>query len=351
MDLNDNKHFPQIDRSGMIEHINGLPQQLLTSWRTGLGLTIPEMSPVSSIVVAGMGGSAIGADLVASYLADRLQVPMVIHRDYGLPAFAHGRDSLVVISSHSGNTEESLSAYEQALRNRCQLVTISTGGQLHASASAAGLAAWKFNHSGQPRTAVGFSFGLLLALIVRMGLISDPAKEVEAAVGVMEEQQVKIKAELPVLSNPAKRLAGQLMGRHVTIFGSSFMVPVARRWKSQLNEVAKAMASFEAMPEADHNTLAGTCNPPALMGQELAIFLMAAADNERNQLRVEKTREIFMLEGVGTDFYRAKGDSRLAQMWSALLFGDYVSYYLALAYDNDPTPIPPIAALKEALSN
>jgi len=166
---------------------------------------------------------------------------------------------------------------------------------------------------------------------------------------VMKTLQASIKTEVPVLKNPAKRLAGQLIGRHITIFGSNFMAPVARRWKSQLNEVAKAVASFEVLPEADHNTLAGICNPANQMGQELAIFLKASADFPRNQLRVDKTREILMLEGVGTDHFNAKGDSRLAQMWSTILFGDYVAYYLAIAYDTDPTPIPSIMALKESL--
>jgi glucose/mannose-6-phosphate isomerase len=141
-----------------------------------------------------------------------------------------------------------------------------------------------------------------------------------------------------------------MIGRHITIFGSSFMAPVARRWKCQINEVAKAVASFEALPEADHNTLAGINNPHDQLSKELAIFLRASADHPRNLLRVDKTREILMLEGLGTDFFNAKGESRLSQMWSTILFGDYVSYYLAMVYDTDPTPIPSITELKESMS-
>jgi len=350
MDLNDNTNFPSLDRENMLAHIDGLPHQLLQAWKQGSTQPLPAMDPVERIVVSGMGGSAIGADLLASFLSDRLSVPMIVHRDYGLPEFARGKNTLVVVSSHSGNTEESLSAFEQAAKSGCQVVCISTGGKLQSKAEELGYPVWLFKHTGQPRSAVGYSFGLLLALFTRLGLVPDLSAEVEGAVEVMTALQEKIKADVPVLGNPAKRLAGQMIGRHITVFGSGFMAPVARRWKCQINEVAKALASFEALPEADHNTLAGTSNPHDQLAKELAIFLRAAADHPRNLLRVDKTREILMLEGLGTDFFNARGETRLAQMWSTILFGDYVSFYLAMAYDTDPTPIPPIAALKESLA-
>ncbi len=350
MNLNENSGFQTLDAENMLAHIDMLPEQLLEAWKLGLKLPLPAMEPVEKIVVAGMGGSAIGADLLASFLSDKLSVPMNVHRDYGLPEYAKGRSTLVVVSSHSGNTEESLSALEQAEKNHCQVVCLSTGGKLQKKGEEKGYPVWLFKHNGQPRAAVGFSFGLLLALVTRLGLIPDPAAEVEDAVRVMTALQKKIRADVPLLSNPAKRLAGQLVGRHVTVFGSSFMAPVARRWKCQINEVAKTIASFEALPEADHNTLAGISNPQDQIQHELAIFLKAAADNPRNLLRVDKTREIFMLEGMGTDLFNAEGESRLAQMWSTILFGDYTAYYLAIAYDTDPTSIPPIMALKESMS-
>ncbi len=350
MDLNESVKFYKLDRENMLAHIDGLPEQLMQAWKLGMAQPLPAMEPVERIVVSGMGGSAIGADLLASFLSDRLRVPMIVHRDYGLPEYAHGKSTLVAVSSHSGNTEESLSAFEQAINNNCQVVGICTGGKLQKQAEGLGYPVWLFNHSGQPRSAVGYSFGLLLALVTRLGLIDDLSAEVEDAVKVMTVLQEKIKADVPVLSNPAKRLAGQMIGRHITIFGSSFMAPVARRWKCQINEVAKAVASFEALPEADHNTLAGINNPHDQLSKELAIFLRASADHPRNLLRVDKTREILMLEGLGTDFFNAKGESRLSQMWSTILFGDYVSYYLAMVYDTDPTPIPSITELKESMS-
>lgn len=350
MDLNDFTKFSTIDPEGMLAEIDGLPEQFEEAWKFGLSQPLPQMSPVNYLIVAGMGGSAIGADLISAYVANRCPVPVIVHRDYNLPPWANGRETLAVISSHSGNTEESLSALDTAIRNHCQVVTISTGGKLDLAARNTGLISWKFVHKGQPRAAVGFSVGLLLALLVRLGLVSDPSAEVEEAIQVLREQRKTLKGDVPVRQNPAKRMAGQMMGRVVTVFGAGHLAPVARRWKCQINELAKAEAGFEYLPEADHNTLAGMYNPENCLQNSMKIFLQSPSDYPRNELRNQLTRQTFMEQGINTDFYQAKGESLLAQMWSAIQFGDYSAYYLALAYDTNPTQIPPITELKEAMS-
>jgi len=349
MQLDEFERFGILDPQDMLGHIDGLPGQLKEAWNLGLSLHLPQMSAISSVVVCGMGGSAIGADLLAAYLADKVEVPVVIHRDYGLPAFARGRDTLVVLSSHSGNTEETLSALEEGLKRNCQLVGITTGGQVFNQLSQAGLPVWQFRHQGQPRAAVGFSFGLLLALFTRLGLVSDPSGDVNDTVATMQDVAASLRANVPVKDNPAKRLAGQMMGRVPTFLGSGCMAVVARRWKCQINEVAKTAAAFEVLPEADHNTVAGIYHPEQPLSQEIRIFLEAAQNHPRNQKRSEVTRQIMMVEGLNTDVVQARGKTALAQMWSTLLFGDYTAYYLAISYDVDPTPIEPINVLKAAM--
>jgi len=136
----------------------------------------------------------------------------------------------------------------------------------------------------------------------------------------------------------------------VVVLGSGLLAPVARRWKGQISELAKAWGQFEALPEADHNTLAGIENPEAMLTNTLVIFLRTGSDHPRNQLRSELTQRSFMVAGLGTDFYVAKGSTRLAQLWTTLHFGDYSAYYLAIAYGVDPTPIPAISGLKAAMS-
>jgi glucose/mannose-6-phosphate isomerase len=208
---------------------------------------------------------------------------------------------------------------------------------------------WRFEHQGQPRAAVGFSFGLLLAVFTRLKLIPDPDEEVRGAIQAMIDQQASINASVPTVKNPAKRLAGQLMGRWVVVLGSGVLAPVARRWKGQISEVAKSWAQFESLPEADHNTLAGVMNPEALLPKAFVLFLRGASDHPRNQLRSELTQKAMMLEGLNTDFVVGKGETSLANLWSSLHFGDYTAYYLAMAYGVDPTPIPAIESFKKEM--
>jgi glucose/mannose-6-phosphate isomerase len=287
---------------------------------------------------------------VSAAVMDTCPVPIFVHRDYGLPAFAKGQETLVICSSHSGNTEETLDAFETALGNDCRVLAVCTGGKLAEAAKEAGVSVWQFKHAGQPRSAVGFSFGLILGALSRLGLVPDARTEIAGAVKEMKSQQTALVVESPVSQNPAKRLAGQLMGRWVTVFGSGVLTPVARRWKGQINEVAKAVANFEFIPEADHNTLAGVLNPPEVVPPHvISLFLRAPSDYPRNKLRLKITRKTYMLEGLNTDGYMAKGDSPIAHIWTALHFGDYLAYYLAMAYVVDPTPVAALVNLKEAL--
>ncbi len=349
MNLDDLGSFSNFDTQDMLGHINGLPDQLQTAWELGLRQELPAWSDIRQVLVAGMGGSAIGADLLASFAALEAKVPIIVHRDYGLPAWANGKHTLVIASSHSGNTEEVLSAFETAQNKGCPVLAITTGGELAKQAFQAGIPAWRFVHHGQPRAAVGYSFGLLLAALAHLDLLPDPSAQVYGAVQAMRSQQDALKADVPAARNPAKRYAGQLVGRWVVVFGSDLLAPVARRWKGQINEIAKAWAQFEVLPEANHNTSASILNPEALFSQVIALFLGCSSSHPRNRLRSDLARQAFLLEGINTDYIEGRGDTPLAQQWTCLHFGDYLAYYLAMAYGVDPTPVAPIEDIKQAL--
>jgi glucose/mannose-6-phosphate isomerase len=349
MILDDHRSFADLDRQAMLAHIDGLPDQLNTAWESGSKMPLPGSEQIKQAVIAGLGGSAIGADLLAAYVMDTCRIPVFVHRDYGLPAWAQGPETLAVASSHSGNTEETLDSFHFAVQRSCTCLAVTTGGKLAEAGESSGAAVWRFEHSGQPRAAVGFSFGMLLALFSRLDLIPDQAKEVEKAVQAMKQQQETIGAESPLANNPAKRLAGQLFGRQVTFFGSGILGPVARRWKSQVNELAKAWAQFEILPEADHNTLASSLNPEEMLAKTTTIFLQSPSDHPRNQLRSQYTRKAFMLDGLSTDFVDAAGDTPLAHQWTTLHYGDYTSYYLAVLYGVDPTPVEALQSLKKEM--
>jgi glucose/mannose-6-phosphate isomerase len=350
MNLDDLKHFKELDTLDMMGEIDGLPHQFQSAWELGQTQPLPELPAITSIVISGMGGSAIGADLLSAAVASTCGVPVIVHRDYGLPAFARGKSTLMVASSHSGNTEETLDSFEAARKQDCSMLAVSTGGELAKRAAQYEIPLWTFEHAGQPRAAVGFSFGLLLALFARLKLIPDPARELAGAVAAMKQSQEQLGADVATPQNPAKREAGQLIGRWVTVFGAGLLAPVARRMKTQINEIAKSAADFEFLPEANHNTLAGTLHPEeVMMPHTMNLFLRAPSDHPRNRKRLDLTKQAFMLDGLSTDFIDARGDSPLAHMWTMILFGDYMSYYLAMAYGVDPTPIPALSNFKEAM--
>lgn len=349
MILDNVESFHELDPGGMLAEIDALPDQLQTALELGQKKPLPEGKSFRHIVLAGMGGSAIGGDLLRAYAASSASVPIIVWRNYGLPAFVHGPESLVIVSSHSGNTEEALSAFEAARVAGASLMAVTTGGKLAMRARQADAPCWIFDHVGQPRAAVGFSFGLLLAAVSRLGLIPDPAEELADAILQMRNQQQEIIAPVPVVQNIAKRIAGQLMGRFPIILAADHLVPVARRWTTQINELAKAVAQYNELPEADHNMIAGVNNPETLFGSTMVLFLRSTGLHPQNQVRTDLSKQVMMLEGFNTDFIDVSGDTRLAQQWTALHFGDYVAYYLAIAYKENPTPVPALEEFKRRM--
>lgn len=343
------EQYPELDPQNMLGHIQDLPTQLVTAWQTGLTHSIKGLSTPGAVIIAGVGGSAIGADLLASYVQDSCPIPVFVHRDYGLPAWANGPETLVIASSHSGNTEETVSAYEEAHKRGCQRVAIARGGKLSELAVQSESLWWSFVHNGQPRSAVGWTFGLLLALFHQLGLTPDAGEAIQAACDAMLSQQELLAPQVTLIKNPAKRQAGQLMDRWVCVAGSGIFAPVARRWKGQMNELPKAWAQFEFLPELDHNTLAGTICPAEMLEKLVVLFIRGEADHARNGLRSELSRREFMQQGIATDVYQAKGSTVMEQMWTAIHFGDYMTYYLALLYGIDPTPIVAMENLKVLL--
>lgn len=350
MNLDDLERFKQIDTLNMLGEIDNLPDQLGYAYQLGLKHQLPDWQDFKQVVIAGMGGSASGADLLASYCASLSPIPVSVHRDYDLPLFARGAETLVICSSHSGNTEETLSAFEAARKAVCRIIVVCTGGELAKRAKENNIPLWTFDHAGKASSAVGFSFGLLLAMFQRLGFIPDQKEAIDDALAYMKRSQQHFKADIPAVKNPTKRYAGQLMGRWVTFMASGMLTAVARHWKGQINEVAKAGANFEFIPEANHNTLAGTMNPQeTLNAHSMTLFLRAPSDHPRNRLRSDLTRQAFMLEGMNTDYVDARGNTPLAHMWSLIIFGDYMAYYLAMGYGVDPTPVKVVADFKQSM--
>ena len=351
MNLDDLDLFKKIDTQNMLAQIDGLPDQLQSAWELGQTLPLPDFADIQNIVIAAMGDSAISAELVTASVSSNIRIPATLHRGYGLPAFANGPQTLVVCISHSGNSEEVLDAFDAAQKNKCSLLIISTGGELTKRAIEINILAWRFDYEGMDTTAIAYPFALLLALFTRLGFIQDPANDVTEAVAMMKRSQQHITADVIAAKNPAKRYAGQLVGRWVTFVGTENLAPVARRWKTQINQLAKAGANFEIVPEATHNTLIATINPtPTLNAHTMTLFMRAPSDHPRNRLRSDLMRQAFMLEALNTDVIDARGESIIAHLWTLIIFGDYMAYYLAMAYGADPSEEDAALSFKRSLS-
>jgi glucose/mannose-6-phosphate isomerase len=298
-----------------------------------------------------MGDSASASELAVASVSPSLRLPVTIHRDYGLPAFADSR-TLVVCISHSGNSEEVLDAFEAAVERGCKIVAITTGGELAKRANAKDVPVWKYAYPGMDTTAIVYPFALVLALFARLGLVPDPSSDVAEAVKMMKRSQQHIVPEVIAAKNPAKRYAGQLVGRWVTFVAPENLAPVARRWKMQINQLAKAGANFEIIPEATHNTLIATLNPNAtLNAHTMTLFMRSPGDHPRNRMRSDMMRQAFMLEALNTDVIDARGESAAAHLWTLILFGDYMAYYLAMAYGTDPSEEEAFLNFKRVMTN
>ena len=338
-----------IDSGDMIGRVRELPRQLALARRAAAAVKLPSThTDVDAICVLAMGGSAIGADLVEGIAGDRLRVPLAVHRDYGLPAWAGDR-TLVIAASHSGETVETVSAAEEARRRGLPLVVISTGGSLGNAAAADGTPYLRYESPGQPRAAIGFGIGLMHELLARAGLLVNPdplGPAVETLEALLERNAPSVETE----ASPAKQLAWSIFGRIPIIYGAGPMAPVAHRWKTQMNENAKAWAAFEPMPEANHNAIEGSLNPRELSDALYVVELRDPTEPAEIAARYGVVNELLGERATNRSVVWAEGPSPLARVLSGVAFGDLVSVYLAILYQTDPTPVTLLAMLKQRLA-
>ena len=296
-----------------------------------------------------MGGSAITGDYFRALLSLESSVRVFNVRAYDLPSFVD-EDTLVIASSFSGETEETLSAFEQALAMPAKKLAITTGGRLLATARANGVPAFTFTYKGEPRAAIGWGLMPLLAIAQKLGHMQGVEGDVDEAIAVLASLREEYGAETASSRNPAKQLARRLHERLPVIHGAGALIEVARRWKAQLNESAKVWAFFEEMPEAQHNAIVAWGLPPAIARATTMVLLRSEGlDHPRVGLRYDLMRGLLDNGAIDALDVKARGESALAQMLSLTLLGDYVAAYLALLYGGDPAPTAVIDELKALL--
>jgi len=307
-------------------------------------------SSVSRVVVLGIGGSAIGSDLVSNLVVSEAKLPILVHRDYNLPAFIDSK-TLVITSSYSGMTEETLSSFEQALETDSKKLVITTGGELKAIAEERNVPVFSFDCKAQPRTVLPFSSLPILGFLQRLGFINNKSADIVETVETLERLSQRINEGMSLSQNPAKQLANRLYGHLTIVYGADILSEVAHRWKTQLNENSKAWAFYEVFPELNHNAVVGYQFPPELASRIVVVLLRSAYLSKRIQLRYQVTCQLLEQAKVCHQIVDSEGTSPLSQMMSLVLFGDYVSYYLAILYKIDPSPVKGIDYLKEQLKD
>ena len=350
IDLDDAQVFGQPNAQDMLRCLREMSWQCQQAWQMTMNFDLPgDYREINKVVFLGMGGSAIAADLVSSLVASEVKLPISICRDYDLPAFVDAQ-TLVIGSSYSGMTEETLSSFGQALETEAKKLIITTGGQLKIMADERNIPVFSFDYQAQPRAALGFSVMAILGFLQKLGLISDQSAGVAETVQTLGELSTKISEGVALSRNPAKQLAKLLYGHLPVVYGAGMLSGVAHRWKTQLNENSKAWAFYEVAPELNHNAVVGYQFPEELANKVVVVLLRSAFLPRTIQLSYQAISELLEQAKVDYQFVDAEGRSQLCQMMSLVLFGDYTSFYLAILNQIDPIAVSAIDYLKSRLA-
>lgn len=305
---------------------------------------------VQNIVITGMGGSAIGGDILRSLAAQTAQVPVVVNRGYEVPRFV-GPRTLFLAVTYSGNTEETLSSFEQARKQGAQIICLTSGGQLKELAGYYDYPCLTVPGGLSPRAATGYLFAPLALLLEKNGLIQGVTEDLRETVDVLYRLRDQLNPEAPVEGNPARAIARLMKGALPVIWGSTGLSEtVAFRWKAQINENAKSPAYWAVLPELNHNEIMGFDEPRDIIKHLCLVILRDNGDHPRVLRRIEITKDLVKDKVKNLLEVQSSGRSWLARFYSLVYIGDYASTYLALEYGKDPVAIEAINHLKAELA-
>ncbi|MBI5222759.1 MAG: SIS domain-containing protein [Candidatus Magasanikbacteria bacterium] len=352
--LDNLSQIKKLDTQNMLGSLRALSKQAEQVWKQANGLKIPaDYKRADKIVVCGMGGSAIGADVIKSVFASELKLPVFIANDYNLPAFVN-QQTLVVASSYSGNTEEVESALKQALAKKAKAVVISSGGNLQTLAKKNKLPALIFttenNPCGSPRMGLGYSVVGQLALLSKLGFLRVGEKEIGVIVKTIQKYETLFGVKNPVENNFAKQLTRMASERSVWYVASEHLTGNAHVAANQMNENGKRFAGYFAIPELNHHLLEGMLNPKSNKENLLFVMFESKLYHPRNQRRYQITKNVLDKNSIQSISYACQERTKVGQMCEALVLSGYASYYSALLAGIDPTPIPFVDFFKHEMS-
>jgi glucose/mannose-6-phosphate isomerase len=350
--LDDIERIEQLDSLDMLGELESFADKMRAGLAIGQGATgLPEGLGVDSVVALGMGGSGSSGDLIRALVEPRMAVPFTVIKSYGpLPEWV-GRNTLVLAVSYSGNTEETLVTFEEAHGRGARVVALSAGGRLAELADEFGAAHIGVPSGLLPRAAVAYLLVPLLVVLVRMGLLPDPSADIEESLSVLTELAPRCSRKTPAVENPAKDLAARLAGKVPLLYGGPGIgAAIARRFKCELNEYAKAHAFYNEIPEMNHNEIVGWTKAAEFGGNYVAVWIGDPEDDDRVNLRWQITRNLIEDSAADIVELTAEGQSPLARLTSLLFRTGLAAIYTGIAHGVDPGPVAVIEELKRRLA-
>ena len=339
-------------KEAVLQSVKLLPDQIRSAWEAVQVIPLPQqLHEIDKIVVTGMGGSALGGRVLKHYSTPHLPIPLEVITHYDLPEYVDEK-TLVVVSSYSGNTEETISAFEQALEKKAMIFVITTGGKLKEMAIAEGVPAYIFepehNPSHQPRLATGYAIGAIFSLLSNLNLLYLSDGEITAALAVMENYIQKF--EPANQENTAMTMAHKIQGKMPVLVASEHLLGAVHVMKNQLNESSKSFSVEFDIPELNHHLMEGLVHPDSDRSILFVLF-ESALYHSRVQKRYPITKEVIEKNNVEVVSYEATSETKLQQIFEVLALGSFVQLYLADIYKADPTSIPWVDYFKEKLTS
>jgi len=352
----------KIDKSGMLKVCMKMPEHCRDAIQRAKRTEIPEKVKISEktaiqykrpsqIIVAGMGGSAIGGEILKHWLKDRIPIPIDVCRDYALPAYAN-KHTLVFAVSYSGNTEETLSAFLDAVKRGCMTITVTSGGHLLSLSEKMHIPSLTIPMivGCPPRAAIAYLFFPLPIILEKMGILSNVGEEIEEAIEVLEKLSRENAPQIPTKNNRAKKLAIELKDTMPAVYGFRQYAAIAQRLKAQFNENTKIPSKQEVFPELNHNEVMGWEAPQTLTKKFSTILLRDRNEPPEIRHRIEATRLLALNKTQKILEIHAEGEGKLAKMLSAMYVGDLASVYLAILRGTDPMPVETITKIKKEMA-
>lgn len=343
IDLNNLEEIKKLDPKNVYGSTELILEQCSQIWQDTKSLSFTqEYSNIKNVVFSGMGGSALGAQIIYHLFKNELKVPFYINNDYNLPGFTD-KNTLVVLSSYSGTTEETLSSANEAINRNCKVTGLTTGGELSKLFDSKNIPYLKINPvnnpAKQPRLGSGYTIFGLISIFTKLNLINTQADFINE-INIARKSKEEAKEE-------AKKLALNLKDKIPVIFSSEFLTGNAHVIRNQINETAKSFSAFFPIPELNHHLMEGLKNPG---NKNLhVLFLNSDLYSDRIQKRIELTKDVVSQNGIPYSEYRAVGNTKISQSLNILTFGGYLTFYLAILYGLDPSLIPWVDYFKEKL--